>query len=152
MKNHNILGRHTDDAAGEPLVLSSRVEESGGGPATAFVEFQPAIIDSHELQLTTVGRATGHESSRPVWFVRRDQTLYLIPGDGYQSQWYKNIVKSHTFRLSGGGATQSVSGTPVTDSNDVVRIADAFREKYGRMRVGAYYPTIEVALEVHAVA
>jgi hypothetical protein len=54
----------------------------------AFVDFQPAPIQSEELQLTTVGRRTGRESSHPVWFVRGNQTLFLIPGGGADSQWY----------------------------------------------------------------
>jgi deazaflavin-dependent oxidoreductase (nitroreductase family) len=116
------------------------------------VDFQPALVSSKELRLTTVGRRTGRESSRPVWFVRRDETLYLIPGDGRESQWYKNILKTPTIRLSAGGTTQPASATPVTDPDEVDRITNAFRDKYGRQQIAALYPKCEVALEVRALA
>ncbi len=114
-------------------------------------EFEPALLKSEELQLTTVGRKTGHESSRPVWFVQHDEALYLIPGDGRQSQWYKNALQANTVRLSAGVTTQSASVKPVTDPDEVARITDAFREKYGLRQMAALYPKCEVALEVRAL-
>jgi deazaflavin-dependent oxidoreductase (nitroreductase family) len=116
------------------------------------VEFEPALLKSEELQLATVGRKTGLESSRPVWFVQRDEALYLIPGDGRQSQWYKNALQANTVRLSAGDTTQSASVKPVTDPDEVARVTNAFREKYGVRQMAALYPKCEVALEVRALA
>jgi hypothetical protein len=45
-------------------------------------EFEPALLKSEELQLTTVGRKTGHESSRRVWS--------LIP---YRSRRWKRTYR-----------------------------------------------------------
>jgi deazaflavin-dependent oxidoreductase (nitroreductase family) len=113
--------------------------------------FEPALLNSEELQLTTVGRKTGRESSRPVWFVQREEALYLIPGDGRQSQWYKNVLQTATLRLSAGATAQAASATPITAPDQVARITDAFREKYGRRQMAALYPKCEVALEVRAL-
>jgi hypothetical protein len=118
----------------------------------AFVDFQPALIQSNELQLTTVGRRTGRESSRQVWFVRDNQTLFLIPGDGADSQWYKNLLQTPRIRLSAQGTEQIAQATPITDSNGVTRIVEAFQDKYGRRQMAALYPKCDVAVEVHALA
>ncbi len=42
-------------------------------------EFAEALDDTREINITTVGRKTGTEITLPVWFVRQDDTLYLLP-------------------------------------------------------------------------
>jgi F420H(2)-dependent quinone reductase len=38
------------------------------------------------------GRRSGRESTRPVWFVRDEAKLYLVPIYGVESEWYKNVL------------------------------------------------------------
>ena len=112
--------------------------------------FPRALLDADELQLTTVGRKTGRESSRPVWFVHDDQTLYLLAGLGDKSQWYRNILHRSRIRLSADGTSQTATATPVRAPDRVAAIVDAFREKYGAGQIAAFYPALDVAVEVHA--
>jgi len=114
--------------------------------------FASALLRSRELQLSTVGRKTGHESTRPVWFVERAGTLYLWPGYGHESQWYQNVLKTPTIRLSAGEAAQSARATPITDPSEVATVVEAFRDKYGSRDIARLYPKHEVAVQVHAVA
>src|SRR5580693_6090780 len=56
-----------------------------------LASFEAALERTDELELTTTGRATGKPVSCPVWFVRRGEKLYLVPGDGTDSQWYWSL-------------------------------------------------------------
>ena len=44
--------------------------------------FSKALENTREIEITTVGRTTGRQISLPVWFVRRDDKLYLLPVTG----------------------------------------------------------------------
>jgi deazaflavin-dependent oxidoreductase (nitroreductase family) len=114
-------------------------------------EFQPALLNSEELQLTTVGRRSGRDSSRPVWFVLDGERMYLLPGDGTDSQWYKNLLQTPTIRLSARGTTQSATTTPITEASAVLAVVEAFEEKYGRQQIEALYPHRDVAVEAQAL-
>lgn len=72
-----------------------------------------------------------------------NQTLFLIPGDGADSQWYKNVLQTPRIRLSAQGTEQIAQATPITDSNGVTRIVEAFQDKYGRRQMAALYPKCE---------
>jgi hypothetical protein len=60
----------------------------------ALTDFENALDSTSEIELTTTGRVSGRETSRPVWFIRRDEKLYLLPVTGSRSQWYKNLLKT----------------------------------------------------------
>lgn len=114
----------------------------------ASADFKNALDSTNEIELTTTGRTSGRESSRPVWFVRQGDRLYLLPVGGSDSQWYKNVLEAPTIRLTAGGTEQSEQATPVTDPAKVAEIVDAFRAEYGARDVEAYYPRRDVAIEV----
>jgi hypothetical protein len=112
-------------------------------PDDGSADFQPAVLNRHELKRTTVGRNSGHESSRPVWFVHRGETLYLLPGDGRESQWYRNALQGTTIRLSTGKTTRPASVTPITNPYEVAQVVNAFRDKYGGQQIADLYPKCE---------
>jgi deazaflavin-dependent oxidoreductase (nitroreductase family) len=111
-------------------------------------EFNQALEASGEVELTVTGRRSGREISCPVWFVREGETLYLVPVNGSDSDWYKNLLKTPTIRLGAGGAQLSARATPISDAARVGRVLDLFRAKYGARDVAAYYPRQEIAVEV----
>jgi hypothetical protein len=112
-----------------------------------------ALEDTDEIELTTTGRVTGKRNSHPVWFVGQAGRLYLLPGAGSDSQWYKNVLTTRAIRLASGGADYDTIARPVTDPGAVARIVQDFRAKYGAGELAAYYPNpnpdvaVEVALE-----
>jgi deazaflavin-dependent oxidoreductase (nitroreductase family) len=110
--------------------------------------FEAALEDRNEIELTTTGRVSGKQTSRTVWFVERDGSLYLVPVTGSDSQWYKNVVKTPALHLSADGAGHSATATPVTDPGIVAQVVDDFRAKYGEQYVADYYPNPNVAIEV----
>ena len=113
-----------------------------------LASFEAALERMEELELTTAGRVTGKPISCPVWFVRRGEKLYLVPGDGTGSQWYKNLLKTPAVRLAARGARYSAIGTPVTDASMFARVLEYFRAKYGAKNVGSLYPHPNVAVEI----
>jgi hypothetical protein len=116
----------------------------------AFADFENALSDTNQIELTTSGRISGRESARPVWFVRESEHLYLLPIHGSDSPWYKNVVKTPAIRLAAGGAEYSARAKPVTDPAKVDEVVESFRSKYGARNVASYYTKLDVAVEVPA--
>jgi len=114
----------------------------------ALTDFISALDRTNQLELGTVGRISGRETSRPVWFVRRDTTLYLLPVHGAASDWYRNVVQTPALRLTADGAGYDAAGSAITDPTQVARVADDFRDKYGAGDIAAHYQPPEVAVEV----
>ena len=49
------------------------------------------------------GRKTGKDIPRPVWFVYEHDRLYLLPVQGSNTYWYKNLLTNPTLTVSAGG-------------------------------------------------
>jgi hypothetical protein len=119
-----------------------------GEDDVALADFEDALNDTDELELTCTGRTSGRESSRSVWFVREGDTVYLLPVYGSDTQWYRNVLEAPEIRLSAGGADYTTRAAPVTDPAEVDRVVERFRTKHGAGDVEAYYPKHDVAVEV----
>lgn len=111
-------------------------------------DFKQALESTREIQLTVTGRASGREVSFPVWFVTEGDRLYLVPVQGSDTNWYKNVLKDPAVRLTAGGAQLTARATPITDPARVGEIVGQFRAKYGAQNVEAYYPKHDVAVEI----
>lgn len=114
----------------------------------AVADFETALDKSTQIDLTAIGRVSGRKTSRPVWFVRQGDTLYLLPVSGSDSQWYKNLVKTPAIRLAADGAEYSGTARPVTDQRAVSQVVGKFSAKYGAGQIAEYYAHPDVAVEV----
>jgi deazaflavin-dependent oxidoreductase (nitroreductase family) len=114
----------------------------------AVAEFETALDKTTQVDLTATGRVSGRKTSRPVWFVRQDDTLYLLPVSGSRSQWYKNLLKSPDIRLAADRSEYSATARPVTDKRTVGQVVDKFSAKYGASQIAEYYPDQDVAVEI----
>lgn len=102
-----------------------------------------------EITLSVKGRKSGKEIPRPVWFVHEGNTLYLLPVQGSDTNWYKNFQEDKTLKISvSGEEVRPTKGKPISDSNTVDDILNKFRSKYGEADVKKYYPKPDVAVEV----
>ena len=101
---------------------------------------------SRELNITVTGRKSGRTISIPVWFVLEDDTLDLLPGQGSDTQWYKNVLKNPTIRIKAGGAESELKVAPITDPAQVSSVVEKFRGKYGANDVKKYYSKFDVAV------
>ena len=111
-------------------------------------EFGRALESTREIELTVTGRKSGREISIPVWFVWDGDKMYLVPVNGSDSDWYKNVLNEPTIRLAAGGAQLTARATPVTDPARVGELFDMFRARYGARDVERYYPKQDAAVEV----
>ena len=103
-----------------------------------------------DIRLSVKGRKSGRDIPRPVWFVHEGGTVYLLPVQGSDTNWYKNLLVDSTLKISvnGGEEIPAARGKPITESNRVNDIVKKFKSKYGEGDVKKYYPKTDVAVEV----
>jgi deazaflavin-dependent oxidoreductase (nitroreductase family) len=111
-------------------------------------DLKQALEGAREVELTVTGRKSGDPSTRPVWFVKEDGTLYLMPVGGSGANWYKNVVQTPRIGLAADGAEVETEATLIDDASVVSKVKSKFGEKYGDSRVTEYYPGQDVAVEV----
>ena len=99
-----------------------------------------------EITISVTGRKSGRTISNPVWFVFEDDKLYLLPVQGSDTQWYKNVLNNPTIRMHLGGAEAEFNAVPVTDATHVSSVVGKFRDKYGAKDVKKYYSKFDVAV------
>ena len=114
----------------------------------AQTDFRTALEGSNEIEITVTGRTSGRSLSYPVWFVLEGDKLYLLPVRGSDTEWYKNVLKTPTIRLTARGKTFTTSATPITDEAKVGEVVQKFRDKYGARTVNNLYSRLDVAVEV----
>jgi len=93
-----------------------------------------------EIELTVTGRRSGKPLLRPVWFVVRGTELLLLPVTGTDSQWYKNILLDPQVKISASRQTISGKLRVITEKNQVEKVIELFKGKYGPSDIKKYYP------------
>jgi deazaflavin-dependent oxidoreductase (nitroreductase family) len=101
---------------------------------------------SRGINITVTGRKSGRTISIPVWFVLEDDTLYLLPVQGSDTQWYKNVLKNPMIRIDARGAEAQFQTVSITDATRVSSVVEKFRDKYGASDVKKYYSKFDVAV------
>jgi deazaflavin-dependent oxidoreductase (nitroreductase family) len=113
----------------------------------ADTDFRTALQGINLIEITVTGRTSGRSHSYPIWFALDGDKLYLIPVKGSDTEWYKNVRKTPTIRLTARGKTLTTNPRLITDQAQLDKILEKFRDKYGR-NVKSYYPRYDVAVEV----
>jgi deazaflavin-dependent oxidoreductase (nitroreductase family) len=111
-------------------------------------DFSHALETTNEIEITVTGRKSRRPHTNPVWFVRKGNTLYLVPVRGRDSDWYKNVLDTPTVRLTAEGRQLTAETHPVKDAAKVKEVVEALRAKYGRDDVKKYYAKLDTAVEV----
>ena len=101
-----------------------------------------------EITISVTGRKSGRTTSRPVWFVWEDDSLYLLPVQGSDTQWYKNVLKNPKIRIKARDVEAELQAVPFTDAKQVKSVVEKFREKYGAGDVKKYYSKFDAAMVV----
>jgi len=112
-------------------------------------DLKTRLSRSREIKISVIGRKSGRTISIPVWFVLEDDTLYLLPVQGSDTQWYKNVLKNPSIRIKAGGAESEVRAVPVKDATQVKSVVEKFRAKYGAKDVKKYYSKLDVAVRAY---
>jgi hypothetical protein len=99
-----------------------------------------------EIDITVVGRKSGRSISIPVWFVLEGSTLYLLPVQGSDTQWFKNVQQKSPLRVAAGDAHAELKPVVITDAKQVASVVEKFRARYGAGDVKKYYSKLNVAV------
>jgi deazaflavin-dependent oxidoreductase (nitroreductase family) len=99
-----------------------------------------------QIKISVIGRKSGNTISIPVWFVLEGKKVYLLPVQGSETQWYKNVLKNPSIRIDARDAKADFRAKPVTDAKTVNSVIEKFREKYGAADVKKYYSKFDVAV------
>jgi len=114
-------------------------------------DLKAQLTRSNEITITVTGRKSGRAISIPVWFVLEGGKLYLLPVQGSDTQWYKNVLKNPSIRIEAGSAKAEVQAVILKDAAQAKSVVEKFRDKYGASDVKKYYPKHDVAVvaQVH---
>jgi hypothetical protein len=69
--------------------------------------------------------------ARTLRFVFEDNKLYLLPVRGWDTRWYKNVLKNPSIRIDPRGAEAEVKVVPSTEATQISTVIEKFRHKYG---------------------
>ena len=111
-------------------------------------ELKERLARYREITISVMGRKSGKWISRPVWFVLEGDKLLLLPVQGSDTQWYKNVLENPSIRIDARSAQGEFRAVPVTDAKTVKSVVEKFREKYGAKDVKKYYSKFDVAVLV----
>ena len=109
-------------------------------------DLKECLARYRQIKLSVIGRKSGQTISIPVWFVLEGDTLYLLPVQGSDTQWYQNVLKNPSIRIDARGAQAKLGAQPITESKMVKSVIEKFREKYGAGDVKKYYSKFDVAV------
>jgi len=98
-----------------------------------------------EINISVTGRKSGRIISNPVWFVLDEDKLYLLPVQGSDTQWYKNVLKNPSIRI-GAGSVEAELTAVATDATQVSSVVEKFSDKYGASDVRKYYSKFDVTV------
>jgi deazaflavin-dependent oxidoreductase (nitroreductase family) len=116
---------------------------------TAKDSLKDRLARYRQITITVIGRKSGRKISIPVWFTFEDNnTLWLLPVQGSDTQWYKNILHNARIRIAANGKERVFRATPITDPEAVQHVVETFRGKYGASTVKKYYSKFDVAARI----
>ena len=69
-----------------------------------------------QIRISVVGRKSGKTISIPVWFVLEGNKLYVLPVQGSDTQWYKNVLQNPSIRIDARGVEAEFRAAPLTDA------------------------------------
>ena len=101
--------------------------------------------DLNEIDLTVIGRNSGKSLPRPVWFAIRGKEMLLMPVQGNDTQWYKNVLRDPRVTITSGQHTLKGKLQIITQKSQVADVISLFEKKYGESDIKKYYPKRNVA-------
>jgi len=109
-------------------------------------ELKDRLSRFRQIKISVMGRKSGKTISIPVWFVLEGERLYLLPVQGSDTQWYRNVLQNPAIRIDARGEEGEFRAIPITDAKTVKSVIEKFREKYGAGDVKKYYSKFDVSV------
>ena len=123
---------------------SVRHAKSKGQPQRTFTRYR-------QIKISVIVRQFGRTILIPIWFVLEDEKLYLLPVQGPDTQWYRNVLQNPKIGIETRGVGTEFQSAPVTDAKSVKSVVEKFQEKYGAKDVKKYYSKFDAAVLVELV-
>ena len=117
------------------------------------------LESSRRIDIAVVGRKSGRAISMPVWHVVEKNVLYLLPVNGTDTQWFKNLQRNPAIRVAvpsgskkrGTPSTRSWTefrAQPTTAPRTVAAVIRKFGDKYKSSVVKKLYSKFNAAVRV----
>jgi deazaflavin-dependent oxidoreductase (nitroreductase family) len=136
------------DGAGQRRTIPRREIKDIGmtNKATRDDSLIDRLSRSSEINISVIGRKSGRIISNPIWFVVDEDKLYLLPVQGSDTQWYKNVLKNPSIGIDARGVQSEFRAVVITNAARVSSVVEKFRDKYGAGDVKKYYSKFDVAV------
>jgi deazaflavin-dependent oxidoreductase (nitroreductase family) len=102
--------------------------------------FSRALKKANEVEITVIGRNTGKKITLPVWFVHEKDTLWLLPVNGSNTQWYQNLKKNPAITMKVGKEERTLKAQVLKTATSVGDVIQSFQQKYKPEMIAKYYP------------
>jgi len=102
--------------------------------------FSRALTKARQIRITLIGRKSGRMITLPVWFVHVEDTLWLLPVHGRQTQWYQNVQKNPTITIKVGKEERTVRARLLKSPSAIRKVVESFRKKFTPEIITKLYP------------
>ena len=104
--------------------------------------------------LTTTGRVTGKPHEIEIWFVVHDNTLHLLAGGKYESDWVKNLLKTPSVAVRIAKHIFTGTARIVSEEKEEMKARTAMAEKYQEWEEGRTLShwartALPIAIDIH---
>lgn len=121
------------------LVLAATASAVREPPLPEVAAALERIAGAGTVELTTTGRRTGREHTKPVWFVVDDGNILVQAGNDGATDWYRNLEKSPAVTVRRGDYTFRGRAQPIGDAERVEAVHEMFRQKYLTARILSWF-------------
>jgi deazaflavin-dependent oxidoreductase (nitroreductase family) len=88
---------------------------------------EPLLRRFHFIVVTTRGRASGQARHTMLEHSVLDGRIYIAPGWGRRTQWYRNLLADPALTVQRHGETFAATARPVTDGDELARVFHVVR-------------------------
>jgi deazaflavin-dependent oxidoreductase (nitroreductase family) len=99
-------------------------------PNNDFTKLLSSFSEEEYCYLTTTGRVTGNPHEIEIWFAVHDNSVYLMAGGKYESDWVKNLLKNPSVSVRIANHTFAGTARIVNDEAEEMKARYALAEKY----------------------
>jgi hypothetical protein len=121
-------------------------KSTGFGMPRSTNDLKERLTRYRQIKISVTGRKSGRTIFISVWFVLEAEKLYLLPVQGSDTQWYKNVLQNPSIRIDARGVEAEFRAKPITAPKAVNSVVEKFRGKYGTKDVKKYYSKFDVAV------
>ena len=111
-------------------------------------DFAKALKRRRRISITVNDRRTRHAITIPVWFVYDDGLLWLLPANGSDTQWYRNLMNDRAIGVRVGELRGDFRARLVKDAAVLSTVVQKFRRKYTADKIKRWYIRLDTAVKI----